>query len=61
MQRTYQLDDLDKHPVVGRGCQKFEELRRKRKIVFGVSPGQLANDVHGSGNNSYSKTSRYEY
>lgn len=60
VQRTYQLNDLDKHPVVRRGCQKFEELRRKGKIVFGVPPGQLANDVHGSRNNGYSKISRYE-
>lgn len=50
---TYQLNDLDKHPVVGRRCQKFEQLRSKRKVVLWVASGQFANDVHGSRDHSY--------
>jgi len=39
----YQLDDLDQHPVVGRGGEDRVELGRQGQVVFGVFSGQLAN------------------
>ena len=52
---TYQLDDLDKHPVVGRSRQELEQLRGKGEVVLWVPTRQLANHIHGSRDDRYYK------
>lgn len=42
---TCQLDDFDEDPVVGGGGHQLEEQRGQGKVVLGVAPGQLADDV----------------
>ena len=42
-----ELDDLDKHPVVGRVGQDLEQLRGLGQVVLGVLAGELADDVDG--------------
>ena len=49
---TYQLDDLDQHPVVT-GCrEKSEEDLRQAQVVFWVFPRQLTNNVDSGAYNS---------
>lgn len=42
---TCQLDDFDEDPVVSGGGHQLEEQRGQGKVVLGVAPGQLADDV----------------
>ena len=42
---TCQFDDFNEDPVVGRGGHQLEEQRGQGKVVFGVAPGQLTDDV----------------
>lgn len=46
---TYQLDDLNENPVVGRGGHEFEEKWSQRQVVLGISPSQLADNIYGCG------------
>lgn len=34
---TYQFDDLDEDPVVGRGCHELKKQWSQRQVVFRVS------------------------
>lgn len=45
---TYQLDDLNKNPVISRGCHEFEEERGQRQVVLGIPPGQLTDNIYCS-------------
>lgn len=44
---TCQFDDFDEDPVVGGGGHQFEEQWGQGKVVFGIAPGQLADDIDG--------------
>lgn len=43
---TYQFDDLNENPVVGRGGHEFEEERGQRQVVLRVSSCQLTNYIY---------------
>ena len=42
---TCQFDNLDEDPVVGGGGHELEEEWGEGKVVLGVAPGQLADDI----------------
>lgn len=44
---SYQLNYLNKDPVVGGGGHEFEEQGRQGKVVLGISSGQFTDDIHG--------------
>lgn len=42
---TCQFDNLNEDPVVGGGGHELEEERSERKVVLGVTSGQLTDDI----------------
>ena len=53
MVNTYQLDDLDQHPVVARFGQQFVQSWRQDEVVLGIRFGEFAEDVDGSANDGF--------
>lgn len=47
MRKTYQFDDLNENPVISRRSHEFEEKGSQRKVVLGISTGQLTDHVYG--------------
>lgn len=44
-ENTYQFNNLNEDPVVGRRGHELEKERGKGKVVLGVASGQLADDI----------------
>lgn len=43
---TYQLNDLDENPVIGRWGHELEEKWGQRQVVLRVSPSQLTDNIY---------------
>lgn len=52
-ERSKELDQLDEHPIVRRGIEKLEQLRRESYKWLRILSSKLADDIDGSRDDSW--------